>query len=282
MKTRVETTARLVAEGRWDIDYHMPPTLIKEFPDGIVKRVSEFAVVSKTKRDPTKRPDEKFQYIDIASVDVVTGTIANPQEITGAEAPSRARKVVRAFDIIISTCRPTRGAIAVVPEELHGEICSTGFSVIRTKPGVNPFYLHFALRLASTLEQFRKWSTGSSYPAILDDDVLKTQIPCPDATGQDNLARTLRSALKSRATAVARANAEWESAFDGIVNAVKSNNVNPTSNSQPTLEEVYSIEQVQERLKSLLPPTENGDSSDELNGSLFDVLDEPAEEWDSF
>jgi type I restriction enzyme S subunit len=54
-------------------------------------------------------------YIDISSVDVSNGIIENPQELIGIEAPSRARKVVPAFDIVISTCRQTRGAIAVVP-----------------------------------------------------------------------------------------------------------------------------------------------------------------------
>src|SRR6185437_1289969 len=114
-----------------------------------------------------------------------------PQEVEGVDAPSRARKVVRAFDIVISTCRPTRGAIAVVPISLHNQIASTGFSIWRAKAGTNPFYLHYALRLQSTLEQFRKWSTGSSYPAILDEDVAKTLIPVPSPAEQDRIARLI-------------------------------------------------------------------------------------------
>ena len=147
---------------------------INSFPKDVLTPIIKCADIIKDKRDPKKNPEMTFQYVDIASIDVETGIIINPQELTGKEAPSRARKIISAYDIIISTCRPTRGAIAVVPEELHGQICSTGFSVIRAKPNVNPFYLYYALRLQSTLEQFRKWSTGSSYPAILDDDIAKT------------------------------------------------------------------------------------------------------------
>lgn len=156
MKTLLKTRKQLVAAGRWDIDFHLPAEQIKTFPGETHRRVDTIATVVKAKRDPTRRPDETFQYIDIASIDVTAGVIERPQEIIGEEAPSRARKVVRAYDVIVSTCRPTRGAIAVVPESLHDQICSTAFTVLRAKKGVNPLYLHFALRLASTTEQFRK------------------------------------------------------------------------------------------------------------------------------
>lgn len=221
MKTLLKTLAQLQKAGRWDIDFHLPPEGIRNFAPDSLRRVDAVAITSKDKRDPTKKPEEVFQYIDISSVDVTTGTILSPQEITGEEAPSRARKVVRAFDILVSTCRPTRGAIAVVPVELHNQIASTGFSVVRANEGTNPFYLHYALRLASTLEQFRKWSTGSSYPAILDDDVNKTLIPVPDLEVQDTLARRLAQATQERDNALRAANAAWKAALDGIEQIVR-------------------------------------------------------------
>lgn len=221
MKTLVTKSKALKLAGRWDIDFHLPPEGIVKFPAEIVVPVSRVAAVSKSKRDPTRRPDQPFQYIDIASVDVTTGTIQNPQDLTGEEAPSRARKVVRAYDIIISTCRPTRGAIAVVPEALHGQICSTGFSVIRCRPNVNPFYLHFVLRLESTLEQFRKWGTGSSYPAILDEDVEKTRVPMPSSEIQDRIAKIVHAATLERERAIGAANDAWRGAINSTVGALQ-------------------------------------------------------------
>lgn len=216
MKTLLKNIAQLQAAGRWDIDFHLPPEGIRHFPADILKRIDAVARTSKDKRDPSKKPEELFHYIDISSVDVTMGAIVSPQEITGEEAPSRARKVVRAFDILVSTCRPTRGAIAVVPVELHNQIASTGFSVVRANDGVNPYYLHYALRLASTLEQFRKWSTGSSYPAILDDDVNKTQIPVPTLVIQDALAGRLAAASQQRDNALKTANEAWKHELQGI------------------------------------------------------------------
>lgn len=216
MKTLKRSWGHLDSAKRWDIDFHLPAEGINAFPLALRKRVDSIAFVAKDKRDPTRMPDQVFQYIDIASVDVQTGTIVNPQEMTGEEAPSRARKVVRAYDVIVSTCRPTRGAIAVVPVELHNQVASTAFSVLRARPGVNPFYLHYVLRLASTLEQFRKWSTGSSYPAILDEDVEKTIVPVPDLAEQDRVAFKVTEAFKVRTEALREANLQWQSTLDGL------------------------------------------------------------------
>lgn len=206
----------LQTAGRWDIDFHLPAEGIKKFPVALLKRVDAVATFPKEKRDPTKAPESVFDYIDISAVDVTVGQITNPQETEGVDAPSRARKVVRAFDIIVSTCRPTRGAIAVVPVSLHGQIASTGFSIVRANDDVNPFYLHYALRLPSTLEQFRKWSTGSSYPAILDGDVAKTLIPVPDKKIQDTIAKRLVEALHERERIVRAANITWRETLGKI------------------------------------------------------------------
>src|SRR5438552_900905 len=104
MKTLRKKLFDLRAAGRWDIDFHLPPEGLTRFPQNVLKRVDAVADVQKGKRDPTSKPEGVFQYVDISSVDVATGVVVNPQELTGDEAPSRARKVVRAFDVIISTC----------------------------------------------------------------------------------------------------------------------------------------------------------------------------------
>lgn len=46
--------------------------------------------------------DEAFQYIDIASVDRETKIIASPQKLVGRDAPSRARKLIQAGDVLVS------------------------------------------------------------------------------------------------------------------------------------------------------------------------------------
>jgi restriction endonuclease S subunit len=249
MKCQLESLHSLHSEGRWDIDYHLPPEGIKQFHPDSLKPISYAADIVKTKRDPTKEPDEEFIYIDISSVDVNTGVIVTPQELLGVEAPSRARKVVNAYDLIISTCRPTRGAISVIPEIYHDQICSTGFSVIRPKKGVNPFYLHFAVRLASTLEQFRKFSTGSSYPAILDSDVKKTLIPLPDNKTQDLIAGHVLKGLNQRQQALEKANVLFHENIEVVIESLSSRKYDNLKNDFDSY--VYKSEDIALRLREL-------------------------------
>jgi type I restriction enzyme S subunit len=209
LKVLLETNEQLAKENRWDLDYHLPPELIRRYPEDRMVTVATLADVSKAKRDPTIHSEETFRYVDISSVDPVAGTIRGSSEIPGQEAPSRARMAIQAFDVIVSTVRPTRGAVAVVPVDLHGEICSTGFCVLRCKKGVNPYFLHHVLRLASTAEQFRKFSTGSSYPAILPSDVLMTVVPSGSGEQQDRLAEFIMDAAQKRDAAIESATEEF-------------------------------------------------------------------------
>jgi len=216
VKTLTLTKADLVRQGRWDIDFHLPAERIGQYPTDIHARVDSVANVSKLVRDPTAEPDETFKYVDISCVDVATGTVTAPQVVLGSDAPSRARRVIGAYDVLVSTVRPTRGAVAVVPRSLHNEIASTGFTVLRATELINPFYLYFVLRLPSTREQFRKWSTGSSYPAILPEDVEKTIIPLPIIETQDKIANEVVQLLRERNMSLRAANHKWLGGFDRL------------------------------------------------------------------
>jgi type I restriction enzyme, S subunit len=48
---------------------------------------------------------EEFIYVDLSSVD--HNVIESLKRIKGSEAPSRARRVIRENDVILSTVRPT-------------------------------------------------------------------------------------------------------------------------------------------------------------------------------
>lgn len=270
MKTLLKNRKELLSAGRWDIDFHLPAEGIKKFPKALLKRVDAVAHIVRDKRDPTKEPEKTFQYVDISSVDVTVGVITNPQDVEGAEAPSRARKVLSAFDLVISTCRPTRGAIAVVPVKLHDQIASTGFSIVRPHDDINPFYLHYALRLPSTLEQFRKWSTGSSYPAILDTDVSKTLIPVPKSSIQDAIAAKVVTALRERDKVIRVANMVWNSTLAQITASLCEQESPPEVDQiseQEELLDAFTIEQVRATLRRLPPITtdNNGNGSNNEN-----------------
>lgn len=123
----------------------------------------------------------KITYIDIGSVNYGQG-VCNTQEFTFANAPSRARRVVKSGDTIISTVRTYLKAIAYISDEYDSYICSTGFAVFTPKKGVNSRFLFYALNADWFVSDVERHSVGISYPAITSTALssLKTILPTFD------------------------------------------------------------------------------------------------------
>jgi type I restriction enzyme, S subunit len=83
-----------------------------------------------------KQPREKIRYIELSGIDNERGIISSFSELSGGNAPSRAKKIVRSGDVICATTRPNLKNIATIPSQLDGEICSTGFCVLRPLDGI--------------------------------------------------------------------------------------------------------------------------------------------------
>ena len=152
-----------------------PATNSKGWPVISLKKLVERV----ERRNPSEKPDNKFKYVDIAGVDGMLGRIADYRKLIGAEAPSRARQVIKANDVLISTVRPYLRATALVPSELDNEICSTGFCVLRAQNGKGYGYLYAISRLQWFTDSLNSMARGASYPAVTDNDVLGLHIPCP-------------------------------------------------------------------------------------------------------
>ena len=88
-------------------------------------------IVLPTKNIKWKDVDSIYQYIDLTSVDRKTNAIIETSLIDKENAPSRAQKIVEHNDIIFATTRPTQMRIAVITEELHEQIASTGYCILR-------------------------------------------------------------------------------------------------------------------------------------------------------
>lgn len=133
------------------------------------------------RRDPTKDPSALFLYVDISAVDNSEGKIASPRELLGQDAPSRARKVIRSGDVIFATTRPYLKNVAMVGPELDGQICSTGFCVLRANRSVaEPCFLFYLCRSDLVVAQLSGNNMrGASYPAVTERDVYEALIPLP-------------------------------------------------------------------------------------------------------
>ncbi len=142
--------------------------------------------------DPTKNPDEPFRYVDVSAVSNELWKITTPAEHKGSGAPSRARKLVRADDAIFATVRPTLKRVALVPEDLDGQIVSTAFCVLRADPMLaDPGFIYYSLLTDEFVDRVGNLQRGASYPAVTDSNVLDQEITVPPLPEQRAIAGVL-------------------------------------------------------------------------------------------
>ena len=94
-------------------------------------------------------------------------------------------------DVIVSTTRPNLNAVALVPPELDGAVCSTGFCVLRCGPAVTAAYLYYLVQSQGFVEQMTEKMTGASYPAVTDKVVRAFSFPLPPLEQQLRLVERL-------------------------------------------------------------------------------------------
>lgn len=128
-----------------------------------------------------KENDNKdFKYIDLSSVDRISNKITEIQIITSQNAPSRAQQIVRNEDVIFGTTRPTLKRYCCITPEYDGQICSTGFCVLRAnKDFVLPKYLFFVLTTSDFYNYVENNQEGAGYPAISNSKVKEYMMAVP-------------------------------------------------------------------------------------------------------
>lgn len=147
------------------------------------------------KVDPVATGRDQVRYIDIGGVDGSLHRLNEVAEINSAGAPSRCRQVVAAGDTVFSTVRPYLEKVAYVDESLHGEFASTGFSVLRPGPRVEPKFLYFFAISQAMFDQVLPYQKGVSYPAVLDREVRSVSMPVPPLDEQRRIVAILEDHL---------------------------------------------------------------------------------------
>ncbi|MGG2059669.1 hypothetical protein [Priestia megaterium] len=184
--------------------------------------LSEAVDFLKDSRNPLDSPNEEFFYAEIGNVDTIKGKLQTIKMVGKEASSSRIRRVMYKDTVLVSTTRPTRKAIALVPAKYDKEICSTGFAVLKPKTEIMPEFLFFALRTDVSKMQFEKFCSGAGYPAINQEkDLPQILIPFLDEAEQKILLKKVRKiqykALKFEVLAK-RAKQEAKSYFEERIN----------------------------------------------------------------
>ena len=140
----------------------------------------------------TEVKNKVFCYIDLSSVDRDFHKITTVSEITNETAPSRAQQIVQINDILLGTTRPLLKRFCIIPEKYNGQICSTGYCVLRPiQTVVLPLWIYYQISLQRFYDYIEKYQKGASYPAISDSDVKRYKIPVPPLAEQERIVAIL-------------------------------------------------------------------------------------------
>ncbi len=173
--------------------------------------------------NPLQSPEVEFDYIDVSSVSNLTFEIEETQRLKGKDAPSRARRLVKAKDVLFATVRPTLKRIAIIPERLDNQVCSTGYFVLRPKEEIDHRFVFYLLFTEAFMGQMEKLQKGASYPAVTDGEVRAQVIAFPPLPEQQRIVRILDEAFDGIATAKANAEKNLHNArelFESYLEAV--------------------------------------------------------------
>jgi type I restriction enzyme S subunit len=153
-----------------------------ELPEGWkIEELKEVTIKAKKVKVKEQEPNKEFLYIDIGAIDNSTLKIISHKKYQWKDAPSRAQQIMEFGDTLFSTVRTYLRNITYVDKEIyHNQICSSGFTVIRAnKTKVEPKYLFFYSTFQGFINLLNKLQTGTSYPAVRDEDVFSQPIKYP-------------------------------------------------------------------------------------------------------
>jgi restriction endonuclease S subunit len=169
--------SELEGHRRFDAEYYQPNylELIHDLEKAHSRSLSEIAKIQKRKFEPIS--GRKFNYIEISEVNTETGRV-NAIEILGEEAPSRAQHIVQAGDVIISSVRPNRNAVALITKNLSEFVCSSGFVVLRPR-NVPAEFLFITLKTSFVRTLLNRQTTATMYPAVSETDLIDTPVIIP-------------------------------------------------------------------------------------------------------
>ena len=155
-------------------------------------RLGDVASVDQQSLGSSTAPNFTFNYILLS--DVKSGQIVETlQRFTFDKAPSRARRIVKPGDLLVSTVRPNLQGFARVTEQHQDCVASTGFAVVTPKGKVNGSYLFHYLFSHHMKSQFHSLVVGSNYPAVNSSDVKKLKVSLSSVAEQAKIGYLLNS-----------------------------------------------------------------------------------------
>ena len=143
---------------------------------------------------PTNK--QKYQYIELSNIGV-NGEISGVEFFNGKELPTRARRLVKKNQVIISSVEGSLQSCALITEEYDGALCSNGFFIIDSDciSSETLLILFKSVPIQSLLKQR---CSGTILTAISNDELKKISLPFIKLIVQKEITQKVQESFKLR------------------------------------------------------------------------------------
>ncbi len=182
--------------GRLDAEYYQPKyedwaQAIKAYKHGSTSVANACEVKDK---NFTPIDDSTYSYIELSDIDKLGG-ITGATVATGEELPTRARRIVKQGDVLISSIEGSLISCAIVSEKYDGALCSTGFYVLHSEK-INSETLLVLMKSTPIQALLKQGCSGTILTAINNEAFLNLPIPLIDMPTQQKIATQLQESFK--------------------------------------------------------------------------------------
>jgi len=150
--------------------------------------------------NPKSQPTKFFQYVELSNITSSVGAIDGFSEVSGDEAPSRAKRVLKTNDVILSSVEGSLEKVALAGKEQEGYLASNGFFQFRSKDILPEVLLVLAKSFILQM-QFEKETAGTILTAVPKEAVKNIVVPKVDKPTQQKIADLVQKSHEARSKA---------------------------------------------------------------------------------
>ena len=180
--------------GRLDAEYYQPKY------EAIAQKLNTSeTVLSLCKlydKNFTPLDKELYRYIELADVGQ-SGDISNVDIQYGNDLPTRARRIVKAGQIIVSSVEGSLQSCALITDEYDGALCSTGFYVLDSDC-INSETLLVLFKSEPIQSLMKQRCSGTILTAISKEELLSMPLPMIDEDVQKEVAAKVQESFALR------------------------------------------------------------------------------------
>lgn len=147
--------------------------------------------------DPIRYPDSSFRYVELADIDASIGVIHSAGEVKGDEAPSRARRVLKRGDILVSSVEGSLDKVALVDEEHEDSLASTGFFQFRAGT-IRPEVLLVLSKSIILQAQLKRECAGTILTAVPNESLKRILVPALSPEIQQEITSFIEQSHEAR------------------------------------------------------------------------------------